>query len=234
MLKKIIIFLYLQLQVFGFVLNDINFDRSLQGGHKDFKVFNDSKVKLKYRVTIESIGEENIGKYIQISPKVLTINPGDYAVVKLAGRAPKTLEEKEYEFMLNFKPVVIPTLSKINGEITTGKAQAGLVPRVKMSAYSGQANYKEELKLKSISFRSEEGKVYGKIKIENTSKGSVALVGNFYDANMKMMTSKFIGRVGAGTTGEREIELPNVKDGKDIKTLILRNDDLGDLVKFTL
>ncbi|MGL4861584.1 MAG: hypothetical protein ACRC3I_03285 [Cetobacterium sp.] len=234
MLKKIVLFLFLQLKIFGFTLHDIYFDKSLQGGHKDFKVFNDSKVRVKYRVTADSAGAEDISKYIQISPKVLTINPGDYAVVKLVGRAPKTLPEKEYQFALNFRPIIIPTLSKVNGEITTGKAQAGLIPIVKMNAYSGQINYKTDLKLNDISFRSENEKVYAKIKIENTSKGSVALVGNFYDKNRKMITSKFIGRVGASKIGQTEIELPNVKNGKDIKYLVLRNDDLGDLVEFVL
>lgn len=233
-MKNFFLFILLQLKVFGFVLHDIHFDKSLQGGYKDFKIYNDTNVKRKYKITVEPSGKDNIGKYFDIVPKVITINPKDYAVVKLRGKAPKSLPEKEYEFMLNFRPIVIPTLSKVNGEVISGKSQTGLVPRVKMKTYSGVADYKNNLKLKSITYRTEKDKTYAKIKLENNTKGSVALVGNFYDKNKKMLASKFIGRVGSEKSGETEIELPNVKNGKDIKYLILRNDDLGDLVEFKL
>lgn len=235
MKKLTMCFLLASLNVFAFRIDGITFDQSLdKSGYKEYKVYNDSLTKSRYKVKISNGSNEkvNMSSIVKVYPQILTVEPHSYAILKLFGDAPKELDAREYDFNLEFAPVVIPTIKK-NGDKKTvaGTSSIKLAPSLAMSGYGGTIDWAKSLKVKSLDLKkSSDGKgLEGDIVVENKAHSGLSLGIKMYDEYKNKLDSYAIGRIPKQSTKSIKIKVNNFEDPKEIKKIVFYTSDLGDL-----
>lgn len=235
-MKKIALcFLLASLNVFAFKIDGITFDQQIDGqGYKEYKVYNDSLSKSRYKIKITngSNEKENMSNLIKVYPQVLSVEPQSYAVLKLFGDSSKKLEPREYNFNLEFTPVVVPTIKKSGDKKTiSGTSSLKLAPALSMSGYGGQIDWSKSLDIKAVNLKkSASGKgLIGTVTVENKSHSGLSLGLKFYDKYKNKLDSYAIGRIPKNSTRTIEVKINNFDDPKEIKKINFYTVEMGDL-----
>lgn len=220
-LKKLILFLVVAINAFGFRMMGLNYNKSLEGGYREFTIHNDGMKRERYKISLTPIGDEDITKYLEVYPKVVTIEPMSYKVFKVFGTAKEPLPKKEYQFSLNFTPIVVPTIKKYEGNAVSGTATMGFAPSLEMRAYGGQIDYENDVKVEGLTFSKVDGKLRAKGKVVNKSQGTLELgviLGN-KDGNVFM--SKALNPIRPNAEEYFDEEITGTGNPKDIKQIEL-------------
>ncbi len=159
-------------------------------------------------------------KWIEYSPKIITIKPQSKSVLKVFIKAPKNTEEGEYSSFLNFVSVPVPELEKSDGQTVAAAARMGLDVSIEIIGYVG--NLKPKLEIVDIkTSENSDGKTELAFKVKNnTDKRGVwynvdVLRGNENYESMER------GRIGVGKSDEFKMVLKDMKR-KDIVGVRLR------------
>lgn len=217
-LKKIFIFLLITANTFGFKLEGITFDKSLENGYKEFVVHNDGMKKSRYKISILPSGKEDITSCLRVTPKIITIEPKSTQVLKIFGVGGKKLENKEYPFILKFDQIIIPTLVKGANGTTSGSSALGLSPSVTMKGYGGVIDYSKALELTNVRFeKNKDGDLVFKGKLTNNSHGATELGVNLYNRDKSTLVSKGLGGIDAHSSRDLEVVAKNFTDEGQIK-----------------
>lgn len=235
-MKKIALcFLLASLNAFAFKIDGIDFDQQIDGqGYKEYKVYNDSLSKSRYKVKITNgpKEKENMSSLIQVYPQVLSIEPQSYAVLKLFGDSKRRLEPREYNFNLEFTPVIVPTIKKNSNKKTlSGSSSVRLAPVLTMSGYGGKIDWSKTLDIKAVNLKkSATGKgLVGTVTVENKAHSGLALGLKFYDEYKNKLDSYAIGRIPKNSTRTVEVKIDNFNDPKEIKKIDFYTVEMGDL-----
>lgn len=225
-LKRILLFIAISISAFGFRLQGITFNKSLENGYKEYKVYNDSLKKTRYKIQILPAGDVDVTKSIEVFPKIITIEPQGEAIFKLFGNGKQKLENREYQFSLLFDQIVIPTLAKgEDGEIN-GMSAIGVTPNVTMKGYGGVIDYSKALELSDISFvKNKDGNLVFKGEIKNNSHGTTGLGIRFSNKNEKVIDSETVGIVSANSSKKLEIVLNNFTNESQIEKISFYDDE---------
>lgn len=225
-LKRILLFIAISISAFGFRLQGITFNKSLENGYKEYKVYNDTLKKTRYKIQILPAGDVDVTKSIEVFPKIITIEPQGEGIFKLFGNGKQKLEDKEYEFIMKFDGILIPTLSKGKDGEVSGSAAVGIAPSITMKGYGGVIDYSKALDLQDITFeKNKEGKLLLKGRLVNNSHGAIELAVRINDKSRKKSSSEAIGGIEANTTKELEIELESFSDGDQVKYIEFYDDE---------
>lgn len=225
-LQRILLFIVISISAFGFRLQGITFNKSLENGYKEYKVYNDSLKKARYKIQILPAGDVDVTKSIEVFPKIITIEPQGEAIFKLFGTGKQKLENREYLFELRFEPIVIPTLVKgKEGEIS-GSSGIGLTPSVGMKGHAGIIDYSKKLELKEIVFsKDDKGNLIFNGKLYNNSHGSIELGVVFENRNGNGINSETVGIVESNSIKELKILLNNFASEEQIKKIRFYDDE---------
>lgn len=227
-LKRILLFIAISISAFGFRLQGITFNKSLENGYKEYKVYNDTLKKTRYKIQILPAGDVDVTESIEVFPKIITIEPQGEAIFKLFGTGKQKLENKEYPFVLTFDQIVIPTLTKGEEGKLSGVSEMSLTPSITMKGHGGIIDYSQSLELLNISFgENEEGKIVFKGGLQNNSHGDIELGILFESRNGRGIDSSTLGTISANSTKELEIVLDNFRSEKDIKKIKLYDDEFN-------
>lgn len=234
---KILNILFLYLLIFfktvALRIDDINFDKQIDNSnsYKEFSIYNDSGVKIRYKITISSLDENiDLSKILTVYPKIITIEPKLYANFKIFGNSKAKIEKKEYLFKVNLTPIIIPTLQKNNLEKTIRNSSGVILsPSIKMSGYAGDINFSKDINLSCIELKKEKKGVRAKILIENNSYTGLELAMKFYNKNESKLDTVLVGRVNKFERKNIEILLENFNRVEEIETITLYNANLGDI-----
>lgn len=223
MKKNIILTLFLLMVTmsYAFRLDGISYNQRIdgsEGGYSEMTLRNDSLKKARYKIQVS--GE--ISKYIEVYPKVITIEPKSSGTIKVFGKAPSTLPKKEYIFTMIFQPITIPTMVKSEKNQIAGSATIGIAPAIDMKAYIGEVDFNKALRFENIKII--EDKKHGVIvtgELSNTSYATIDFGIEAYGKNSYLYGAEFIGDV-IGNTSRRKIRLnyPNIKRAEDLKKLV--------------
>lgn len=240
-MKRIILcFLLISLNIFAFKINNIAFDQQIDGqGYMEYKVYNDSLVKSRYKIKITSPNyeKENMSSLITVYPQILTIEPESYAVLKLFGNSKKRLENREYHFDLQFTPIIVPTIIKNKDNKTvSGSSSLKLSPVIEMSGYGGKINWSQCLFVKSLNLKKNPNGngLIGNITVENKSYSGIFLGLKFYDKYKNKFDSCAIGRIPKKSIKTIPIEIKNFNDSKEIKKVVFYTNSGGDLAEVSI
>lgn len=217
-LKIFVLFLICSVSVLAFKMEGIAFNKSLNGGYKEFVIHNDGIKKIRYKVVLKPMGKEDVTDCLEVSPKILTIEPKSTQVLKIFGTGKRKLEEKEYPFILQFNQIIIPTLAKGKAGVTSGNSMLGLAPSIAMKGYGGTIDFSKSLELTNIRFQKDKnGDLIFEGTLTNTSYGATELAVNFYNSNRTILVSQGLGGIEAHSSIELRIPVDKFSDGKQIK-----------------
>lgn len=227
-LKRILLFIAISISAFGFRLQGITFNKSLENGYKEYTVYNDSLKKTRYKIQILPAGDVDVTKSIEVFPKIITIEPQGEAIFKLFGTGKQKLENREYEFSIKFDEIIIPTLSKgEDGEIS-GTSAMGLTPYLTMKGHGGIIDYSKELELKDILFvKNDKGNLVFKGKLYNNSHGAIELGMLFENRDGRGIDSFTLGTIDANSMRSLNFVLNNFDNEKHIKKIKFYSDDFN-------
>lgn len=207
-LQRILLFIVISVSAFGFRLQGITFNKSLEDGYKEYKIQNTTLKKERYKISILPAGDEDITDNLEVFPKIITIEPQGEAIFKLFGTGKRKLENKEYPFILKFDQIVIPTLVKGEEGKTSGSSIMPLAPSIQMKGHGGIIDYSQALELKDISFvKNENGQLMFRAKLYNNSHGTIELAMKFSNKDESRIDSEAIGTIEAKTVKDLEIEI---------------------------
>lgn len=125
---------------YGFEFSPIGFDKRIDNGdgYAEFYLDNSTHETQRYRVRIVSTGKNNdISKYVNIYPGIVSIKPKERGVLKLYAKAPKILKNGVYRFMLSIESIALPTLEKYKKDIN-GAISMRVNVNLEMEAYVGE------------------------------------------------------------------------------------------------
>ena len=167
----IIIFICVSLFSFSFEFSPLGFDKRVDTGegYGEFHYRNSTLEIQRYKISIVDTGKaDDIGKYVSIYPKVITVKPQSSSTVKVYVQAPPTLKKGLYSFMLRSQSVPVPFLQKNqNGRIAPAVSMRTAVT-LEMEAYAGEMGKEFQIIDKKIVVKDENGKklryLQGKLK----------------------------------------------------------------------
>lgn len=228
-LKKIIfiIFILVNSLSYSFELQGIDFNQRIdgnEGGYREFTLVNRYKEKQRYRINILKGEKEQDGsKYINVYPKIVTIDPQDKATFKIFAKAPSTIEKGLYTFQLQFIPIGIPKLAKSKDKMVSGISSVDLAPVIEMSGYVGEINFQEKLRIENIDLKKNPTK--GSIKLSatlyNDSYTPIEIGVIAYGKSDYYLSSQYITVLKENSNYNFSTEISEINNTKDIKKLVL-------------
>ena len=236
MKKMIMFFLLVSLSAFGFKIDDITFDQSLNSGYREYKVYNDSNKKIRYKVNVSNGKNEkvDVSKMVKVYPKVLSIEPRSFAILKVFGNSKEKLEKREYVFNLGFTPVIVPTIKKDKDkDKISGSTFIRLAPQIEMAGYGGNIDWSKSFEVKGLDLKksSDEKSLEGTITVENKAYSGLSVGIKLYDEHMNTMDSVSLGRVAKEKVSTIKIKINNFKNVKEIKKIVFYKEEMGDIAE---
>lgn len=226
--KLVSFFLFLMIVSvsYAFRLEGIDFNQRMDGkdgGYREFKIINDGIERQRYKINVlksEDTTTKDASKFIEVFPKVVTINPKEVGIFKIFAKAPDTAEKGLYSFSLEFKPIGIPTLAKAKEGLVTGSANVNIAPLVEMYGYVGEIDFQKVLRFEEIKIENaEEGaSVSGKLINDSYAVVEVGILA--YRKGDYLLGGDYVGTLRGNKEMEIKATIPNVKDSQDIKKLV--------------
>lgn len=226
--KLVSFFLFLMMVSvsYAFRLEGIDFNQRMDGkdgGYREFKIINDGIERQRYKINVlksEGTTTKDASKFIEVFPKVVTVNPKEVGMFKIFAKAPDTAEKGLYSFMLELKPIGIPTLAKAKEGLVTGSVNVNIAPLVEMYGYVGEVDFQKVLRFEEIKIENAEGRASVSGKLINDSYAVVELGILAYGKGDYLLGGDYIGTLGNNKEMEVKATIPNVKDSQDIKKFV--------------
>lgn len=228
-LKSLIIMLFMLISSLGFSfeLQGIDFNQRIdgeEGGYREFTLVNRYKEKQRYRINVlKGKKELDASEYIDVYPKVVTIDPLDKATFKVFAKAPSTLNKGLYSFQLQFVPIGIPKLAKAKDNMVSGISTIAIAPIVNMYGYVGEINFQEKLRIENIEFKKNSPKDDVKLSgtLYNDSYTPIEICIIAYGKNDYYLSSKYITVLKENSKYDFNTEFSGINNVEDIKKLVL-------------
>lgn len=221
----IVIFILFSLNSYSFRLQNIYFNQRIDGengGYREFYIVNDHLTRQRYRINILSGNLNDGAKFVEVYPKVITVEPQSKGTVKVFVKMPKESREGEYDFNLQFQPINIPTLARNKEGVATGTSNIGISPVIELKGYVGDVDFNKVLKIDDLKIEEVNDKgiiVTG--KLSNDSYASIDFGAEAYGKDEFLYGSSYVGNI-PGNTKNKEIKLvfPMIKRSKDLKKIL--------------
>ena len=219
-------FLLIISTAFSFHITPTFFEKRIDGpgGYQEFTMYNNSLKTQRFKVTaLPGTGTYggHMDKWVEYSPKIITIKPQSQSTLKIYIKAPKGTPEGEYSTFLNFKSVPVPDITKDDGKTVAAAARMALNVNLEVVAYVGDLKPKLEISNLKISENKEKETVISFNVKNNTSKRgiwyNIDIIGNNdgYETLEK-------GRIGVGATQDVVLTMKKMKKS-DISGIRLRD-----------
>ncbi|MGL5355624.1 MAG: hypothetical protein ACRDAQ_03600 [Cetobacterium sp.] len=179
-MKKFLVIIYLLVMniSYSFKLDGINFNQRIdspEGGYREMTLKNKSLVRTRYKINIL---DSDISKYIEVYPKIVTVEPQSEETIKLYIKAPSNLAKKEYDFALQFRSINIPTLAKNTKGAIAGVGNISISPVVWMKAYAGDIDFNEAIRFENI-------------KVTKAEKDGIVVTGDIFNGATRFIMKSY-------------------------------------------
>ncbi|MGL5413961.1 hypothetical protein [Cetobacterium sp.] len=187
MLKKFIRVVYLGIffiltviSSYAMSIGPIYFNQRIDGagGYQEYEIDNPSFGVKRYKIqvspeTSDKALKQEMKKWVEVYPKVLTIPPKGTGKIKLLIKASPKAKQGEYKFILEPIPITVPVLEnkKSDSKLASVSLSASIQFSLGLNAYVGNlGDINRDLKIEKV-----ETKDGLKIKTVNNLKREVAL-----------------------------------------------------------
>lgn len=125
----------------------LSFDKRIDGmgAIKDFILTNTTTKTVRYQIKIDKTNFENdMSRWTEIYPAVITLKPSQKGQVKMYTRAPKNAKEGEYKMVLNAKEMEVP---RENGR---DRKKLNVFTNLKINLYGYVGNLDSSISLRRV------------------------------------------------------------------------------------
>lgn len=189
----------------------LSFDQRIDGmgGVKDFVLTNTTNKVVKYQINIlKNEDKQDMTPWVEIYPRVLTLNPGAKGEVKLYIRAPKGTSLGEYSTILNIKELELPKEKK-------EKKGVNVFTNLQIKLYGYVGKLDSSISLKNIKVfkdkKNKDIKLKGFLKNESLRRINLEIILADSKGENGILICETKLRKG------EEIDMSNLKIYKDIK-----------------
>lgn len=229
-----IIFLISCLNIFAYInLSPSTLDKNIgKGAYEEYTLWNETSIPFRYKITPVAMTENNkvkdMSKWVEVYPKIVTVNPQESQKFKVYIKAPKDSLTGDYGTFLNIRQMSAP---KIKGEKEQQSLGAGMIIMVNVNlgiyGYVGDEN--PQLNCTEPLVYKKDNKSYLKMKVENKTNRLVKVK---VEVEGKKGYIYPIGDVRAfkGELLGFDHEIKNLKDMK-AKKVILTDVETGKIIK---
>lgn len=219
-------FLLIFFTTFSFHIAPTFFEKRIDagGGYQEFIMYNNSLKTQRFKVTaLPGTGSYggHMDKWVEYSPKIITIKPKSQSTLKVYIKAPKGTPEGEYSTFLNFKSVPVPDITRDDGKTVAAAASIGLNVNMEVIGYVG--DFKPKLEITNLKVtENKEGQAVVSFKVKNnTLKRGIWYNIDVMSGN-ESHESVEKGRIGIGKTDEVTLTMKNMKK-RDVVGVRLRD-----------
>ena len=219
-------FLLIFFTTFSFHIAPTFFEKRIDagGGYQEFIMYNNSLKTQRFKVTaLPGTGSYggHMDKWVEYSPKIITIKPKSQSTLKVYIKAPKGTPEGEYSTFLNFKSVPVPDITRDDGKTVAAAASIGLNVNMEVIGYVG--DFKPKLEITNLKVtENKEGQAVVSFKVKNNTLKR----GIWYNIDVmrgnESHESVEKGRIGIGKTDEVTLTMKNMKK-RDVVGVRLRD-----------
>lgn len=219
-------FLLIFFTTFSFHMTPTFYEQRIDGpgGYKEFILKNTSNETLRYKIAfLPGLGKfGHMDKWVEYSPKVITIKPQSQSILKVYIKAPKGSPDGEYSTLLNAKTIPVPKIERQPNEVAAA-ARLGLNVSIEIVGYVG--DLKANLNVTNLKVSEDkDGKAVVTFDIKNnTPKRGVYYSVEILESNQNFETMEK-GRIGVGKTDKVKITLDKMKK-RDIVGIRIRETD---------
>ncbi len=236
-LKKFLMLFFLITNIiFALELSPTMFEQRIDGsgGYREFVVANNTNTTLRYKLTIfpGSNKDRDMSKWTEVSPKILTIKPGKTGTLKIFTKAPNSIPEGEYNYILSLKTMDLPKLPGETNEIASA-AKLNFDFRLEFTGYAGDLKPNIEL-INPVVSTDKDGLTIVKGTIVNkTPKRGIYCAITVMSGNQSLTYSEI--RVPVDEKKEFTLPLKAGVKKSDVTGVIIRNlEDNKELLKKAL
>lgn len=217
-------FLLIFFTTFSFHITPTFFEKRIDagGGYQEYILKNNTNRTARYKISfLPGLGKfGHMDKWVEYSPKIITVKPQDQNILKVYIKAPKGTPEGEYSTLLNAKTVVVPKIDRQPDEEVAAVTALGLDISVEVLGYVGDLNADLEITNLKVS-EDKDGKAVVTFNIKNnTPKRGVYYNIEILEANENFESIEK-GRIAVRKSDEIKITLGKMKK-KDIVGVRIR------------
>ena len=222
---KIFLVLTLSVEALAFHISMTSFERRVDtGGYMEYTLKNSSNKTIRYKFEIQEsdIGED-MSKWVEVYPKVMSIPPMQERVLKVYAQSPVGAKKGEYSFKIMITPLSVPTIADSDGAIRVNSTM-DFIPIIYFYGHVGDPKLSENLSIVQGKFtnNSQTGRLHYNVTFENKSYTGADLGIKFISNTGSVMFGKWLGRVKKNSKTDFSIELPKeIKKGSEVKKIVL-------------
>ena len=179
--KIFLTFLFFMIWVCSFSyinLAPTTLDKNIKvGAYQEFNLYNNTTIPFRYKITPVSMGEKDnimdMSKWVEVYPKIVTVNPTESKKFKVYIKAPKNSKEGDYGTFLNIRQMSAP---KLDGQ-KDKNIGAGMVVmvNVNMGLYGYVGDEKPTIEPTTPTVYQKNNKTFLKMKVANKTNRLVRL-----------------------------------------------------------
>ncbi|WP_410207561.1 hypothetical protein [Fusobacterium sp.] len=227
--KKIIVtvlFVLGSVASYAFRLDNIVFNERMDGdngGYRESYLVNEGLNKVRYKISVLPSEKRDGSKYVEVFPKVITVDPQSVGTVKIYAKAPGNIEKGEYNFKLQFKPVAIPVVAEKKDGKLSGNSNMAISPVIEMKGYVGEVDFSKVIRFEDIKVgKNPKGKgitVSG--KLSNDSFAGIEFGAEAYGSNEFFFGSAYVDDLGANIQNKSiTLLFKNIKKPGELKKIV--------------
>lgn len=206
----IMLFILILTTTFSLDINTTLFDQRIDNdeGYKEIIFKNKSTENVRYKIKIFKSDEEikDMSSWVEVSPRVLNVQPLNKKVLKIFAKAPKGVEKGEYSFKLQIEPIVIPTVSEAEKGKIKGSSTISFVPIIEMFGYVGDPDFEKNIDIENINLEKVNKEYILTGTLVNKSYAGKNIGFNFIGENNFVVDGRWVGRLS-----------PNFKENISVK-----------------
>ena len=220
----LLFFILMVVNSFAYInISPTTMDKNIKvGAYEEFSLFNDTTIPFRYKITPVAMTEnkkvQDMSKWVEVYPKIVTVNPTESKKFKVYIKADKNAPEGDYGTFLNIRQMSAP---KLKGQATESIG-AGMVVMVNLNmgiyGYVGDEVPTVEVVEKPQIYK-KDGKSFLKMKLANKTN-RLARIKVEVEGKRKYFYPIGESRVFKGETLVYDNEIKNLGDSKASKIII--------------
>lgn len=203
---------------FAFQIGPTVFDKRIdgEGAYQEFEITNDTFDKQRYKIDISGVENKEFKNWVEIYPKVLTIEPKSSKKFKVLIKAPNNTPNGEYKFVVSPNAIKVPILNKNkenNKNQITLQGEMTLAIALEMRAYVGDlGDIKNDIQIKNIKKDGDTLRFEVKNNLDRSFLGYYEIIDSYKNS---LLTGE-IGRIEKNEVKNVKTEKFEIKKAKEI------------------
>ncbi|WP_426711467.1 hypothetical protein [Cetobacterium sp. SF1] len=213
-------------------ISPTSFDKNIGvGAYQEFTLYNNTKIPIRYKITPKDMNDKKVGNmtnWIEVYPKIVTINPLEEKTFKVYVKSPKNEKTGDYGAFLNIKQISAPKLKSDSKNVISSGLTVMTNLNMGLYGYVGENNPKIEIK--NVKTYTKNNQNYINFDLNNNTDRLVRVIVDVEGSNKGYYP---IGEYRAFKNEELDVnqEIKNLKSLKNATKLIIRDKETNNILK---